>query len=487
MSLQPKPIIENIESIYNELKQHKTAVYYSFTDPIVLINDPDLIKEITVKAFDHFVDRTTEENGKLATRITPEASKMLTTLMGEEWKVMRAAVSPTFTTGKLKHLVGAINRAGPGFKTYIDGLLEEKRKKGEEEALAMKDLFARYATGVIAEAVYGIDARVFDIKEESEFVKQGTALQSKFTFSIIIKFICFMVFPQIFDWFKIRFVSKAPFSFFFSISDRLLADRKAKGERGNDMLQYFQDIHDGKDLKGASTSEETGQFEKDAALNVKVNKAEMMTDEGVRQCALLFFLGGFDTTSSTLSMVAYYLATHQDVQERVRDEIDALDADLNGADLRYEDVNKLEYLESVIYETTRISGVAVIIERVCTKDYTLSTGLHIPKDTRVHFYSGGLHKDPQYFENPEQFNPDRFSRENRHKINPYTYLAFGAGPRNCIGMRFAIMEMKVAIFHLLRSFILEPSSKTPIPIKYEKAYVMTTIVDGNTIKLTPRN
>ena len=346
----------------------------------------------------------------------------------------------------------------------------------------MRDVFARYTTAVISEAVYGLDAKVFDTTKEPEFVKFGKSFSSKLSISLMIKFIVVVVFPWLARKLKFSFNNRETFHFFFDISDRILADRKRNGTRGNDMLQLLQDVHDGKaDL--VKTNEAESQFEKDAKMDVKLNKADVMDDDAIRQGALLFFIGGFDTTALTLSTVAYYLALYPEIQDRARAEADSIEKE---DDVDYEDIQKLEYIEAVAMESMRMSPVGFQTERVCTKDYTLSTGLHLPKGTRVQFLTAGLHRDPKYYSDPDKFDPERFNKENRNDVNPYTYLPFGTGPRNCIGMRFAMMEVKVAIFHLLRSFKLEPSSKTPIPIKYETKVMLTNIQEGNYIKLVPR-
>lgn len=80
----------------------------------------------------------------------------------------------------------------------------------------------------------------------------------------------------------------------------------------------------------------------------------------------------------------------------------------------------------------------------------------------------GLQRDPQYFPNPLKFDPERFSPENRKKIDPYTYIPFGIGPRNCIGNRFALMEVKALISKILCHFEIVPIEKTEIPIKMKK-------------------
>nr|KAF6266839.1 cytochrome P450 family 3 subfamily A member 7 [Myotis myotis] len=78
-----------------------------------------------------------------------------------------------------------------------------------------------------------------------------------------------------------------------------------------------------------------------------------------------------------------------------------------------------------------------------------------------------LHRDSTYWPDPEEFRPERFSKKNQDSINPYTYMPFGSGPRNCIGMRFAIMNMKLAIVRVLQNFSFKPCKETQIPLKIE--------------------
>jgi cytochrome P450 family 9 len=98
-----------------------------------------------------------------------------------------------------------------------------------------------------------------------------------------------------------------------------------------------------------------------------------------------------------------------------------------------------------------------------------------------------FHHDPQYFPEPEKFNPDRFSDENRKSIDPDTYLPFGIGPRNCIGSRFALMELKTIMFYLLQNFSFEVTEKTQIPLEYEKVPFGMKPEKGIWIGLKPRD
>ena len=133
--------------------------------------------------------------------------------------------------------------------------------------------------------------------------------------------------------------------------------------------------------------------------------------------------------------------------------------------------------------------IAPFMNRICSKDFILKYDnkfLNIKKDTMIWFPVAGLHKDPKYFPNPEKFDPERFSEENKANINMNAYLPFGIGPRNCIGSRFALMEVKTMLYYMLLNFTLEATEKTRIPLVLEKLQFADKIKDGVRVKLKPR-
>lgn len=99
----------------------------------------------------------------------------------------------------------------------------------------------------------------------------------------------------------------------------------------------------------------------------------------------------------------------------------------------------------------------------------------------------GYHRDPNYFPDPLKFDPERFNEENRGNIDPDTYLPFGIGPRNCIGSRFALMEVKTIFYYLLLNFTFEVTEKTQIPLKYAKNPVGIQAEKGIWLALKPRD
>uniref|UniRef100_A0A8C6QRX1 unspecific monooxygenase n=2 Tax=Nannospalax galili TaxID=1026970 RepID=A0A8C6QRX1_NANGA len=145
----------------------------------------------------------------------------------------------------------------------------------------------------------------------------------------------------------------------------------------------------------------------------------------------------------------------------------------------------MEYLDMVLNETLRLYPIANRIERACKKDIELD-GLFIPKGAIVAAPAFALHRDPKYWPEPEEFRPERFSKKNKGSIDPYVYLPFGNGPRNCIGMRFALMNMKLAITKVLQNFSFQPCKETQIPIKLRRQGLLQT-EKPIVLKVVPRD
>lgn len=131
-----------------------------------------------------------------------------------------------------------------------------------------------------------------------------------------------------------------------------------------------------------------------------------------------------------------------------------------------------------------------MLDRECTKPYTIqpvSPGeepVQMKKGDPIWIPIFGLHHDPKYYPEPEKFDPERFNDENKHNINPYTYLPFGVGPRNCIGSRFALMECKTLFYYLILNFELVPVKKTNIPLKIVKSFMLEA-EGGNWLGIKP--
>lgn len=186
----------------------------------------------------------------------------------------------------------------------------------------------------------------------------------------------------------------------------------------------------------------------------------------------VFFLAGFDTVMWLLVSFAYELARNPDIQRRLSNEVDAANRSANGAEVTYETLKKMKYMEMVLNEVLRIHSPAVFIDRLCTKDFTLNDDrlqMKFVKGDHLWIPIYCFHHNPEYFPDPDTFDPDRFSDERKMNINPAHFVPFGQGQRQCIGNRFAQMEVKVLIYYLLKHFTLNVSAKTEIPMTVQSS------------------
>ncbi|XP_073531745.1 cytochrome P450 3A9-like isoform X2 [Phyllobates terribilis] len=188
-----------------------------------------------------------------------------------------------------------------------------------------------------------------------------------------------------------------------------------------------------------------------------------LTDSEILAQSVIFILAGFETTSMTLTYLFYNLATHPDVQKKLQEEVNSYLPD--KASSTYDILMQMEYLDMVIQETLRMYPPAGRLERVSKQTVEIN-GVTIPKGAVCMIPAYVLHYVPEFWPEPEEFHPERFSKENRENHTPYTFLPFGDGPRNCIGMRFAMLSMKVAITSILQHFTCRPCKDTLVPMKF---------------------
>lgn len=184
--------------------------------------------------------------------------------------------------------------------------------------------------------------------------------------------------------------------------------------------------------------------------------------------SILFLLVGYDTTSNALTFTAHNLATHPACQEKLIEEIDAI---LGKEQPNYNNVQKMEYLERVLCETLRLYPSACRTHRLAEMDIVIE-GYTVPNGTDISFPIYSIHRDPRFWENPTRFDPERFTPENKAKRHPYAYLPFGHGPRSCIGMRLAQVEMRLAIVSILQHYRFKTCEETEIPLKLSKANLL---------------
>merc|ERR1712012_526787 len=212
--------------------------------------------------------------------------------------------------------------------------------------------------------------------------------------------------------------------FFANIVTKTIKQRKASKERKDDLIDLMIDAMEG--LKEEELEEKDDQYAVDMKLAHKAN-SKNLDDMSIIGTAMGFLVAGYDTTGMALSWICYELAKNPDLQRQVQDKVDAVYESMGGN----------------------------------TPDYTMpGTNVKMKKGDMVFINSPGIHSDPEYFPNPSVFNPDNFNNEAKASRSPYTFLGFGQGPRACIGMRFAMLETKVALVKVFRQFSFKRVERT---------------------------
>uniref|UniRef100_A0AC34EZE3 Cytochrome P450 n=1 Tax=Panagrolaimus sp. ES5 TaxID=591445 RepID=A0AC34EZE3_9BILA len=188
-------------------------------------------------------------------------------------------------------------------------------------------------------------------------------------------------------------------------------------------------------------------------LLLSVQKEGKLTEEDIREEVDTFMFEGHDTTSAGMTWTIWNLAHYPEYQEKVIEEIDELFGDSDRS-CTHDDLKELKYLEKCIKESLRLYPSVPFFTRSVEEDFDLN-GRLLPKGSTVLVPPFVLHRDPMSFPNSSVFNPEHFSQENISKRHPFSYVPFSAGPRNCIGQKFAIMEEKTVLLQFFRHFRVE--------------------------------
>ncbi|KAL1509580.1 hypothetical protein ABEB36_004292 [Hypothenemus hampei] len=463
-----------IKYAYDSFGKSRYGGFYHLTVPTLIIKDPELIKKITIKDFDHFTDHRGFVN--------PEADQLwsnnLFALTGQKWREMRATLSSSFTSSKMKHMFEIINETARNFSMYF-------MKKDENIIeLDMKDTFSRFINDVIATSAFGL--KVDSLEEPNNtFYAMGKNIANFSSFLVTLKFVILFTVPRIFEYFKITIFDNGTIAYFQNTINDTIKVREEKNIVRNDMINLLLETRKGHKIEesnaietGYATVQEDSYFDK-----FKFKQARYLTNDDIMSQALIFFLAGFESVSIALCYSAHELAMNKDIQDRLREEIRETHK-LNNGKLTYDALLKMKYMDMVFCEVLRKWPPSFAVDRVCTKPYTIEP--KYPDEKPVNFNVGdllwlptfGLHRDPKYFPKPEVFDPERFSDENRDQIIPYSYIPFGSGPRNCIGSRFAILESKALIYNLLLNFEIVPTKKTTNPLKFTRGPFQNSVEGG---------
>ncbi|XP_064474103.1 cytochrome P450 3A14-like isoform X2 [Ornithodoros turicata] len=397
--------------------------------PFLVVKDLDILQSIFIKDFTNFTDR-----GYVmpADQEHPVIGNTVVLANGSQWKKVRSCISQGFTSNKLKQMVPHISDVAD---IFID-VISEKADTGKE--FPMLKTFKALSMDYVGRAAFGIE-NSFQRDLDHPFLTQaiqtlpGTMRGLFHVLAYCTTSLGALRSPLLWlhsKWGEYTFVN-------FSKQTSKVVELRKK----NPSL-WKADL-----LQGLIDAEIT-----DPDVD-KGNKEKKLSSDDVCLNSTILFIAGFETTSTGLSYLTFNIAKHPDVQEKLRAEVlNALD---ESGNLDFNRTMGLKYMKQVFDETFRMyPPVVAFTTRKAFEDIEYK-GLKIKAGTCIMAPTYQIHMDEKHWPDPEKFDPERFSAEYREHSHPMAYQAFGIGPRNCLGMRLANLEIMYTAARMLLKFRLE--------------------------------
>lgn len=395
------------------------GVYYG-TDPALIIQDPNIIKLVMQKDFYYFNQR----------EISKHTHKELITQNmffsgGDSWKVIRQNMTTLFTSAKMKNMFHLIENCAKSLENVL--ACEVKTQNNIE----VKSLLARYTMDCIGSCAFGINTGTLERNSESNpFFVVGYKIFDSTIFGGF-RTVARAMWPSYFYSLGFQLFPNEIITFFKTVITEVFKTRQSEISTRNDFVDLF--------LGWKKTKK---RLVGDSITNMNTNiksTVELEIDDTllISQCVLLY-AAGYETTSTTISLLLFELAKDEKVQARVIEEVDNYFQRHSGK-IEFECINEMPFLQACIEETLRLYPVLGTLTREVEEEYTLPTGLRLDKGLRVHIPVYHLHHDPQHFPEPEKFRPERFYADEKKNIKPFTYMPFGEGPRICIGINLLLL------------------------------------------------
>ncbi|XP_015183493.1 PREDICTED: probable cytochrome P450 6a14 [Polistes dominula] len=421
-----------LKELYDDpkFKNEPMIGIYAKSSPVLILKDLEMIKHVLIKDFSKISDRGVTTSAK-----AEPLSQHLFSLEPKRWRPLRTRLSPVFTSGKLKEMFGLLTECADHYENYLDRIIDRG------EPIDCHELTAKFTTDVIGSCAFGLEMNAIG-DEDSEFRKMGRSVFEVSLYNIL----------------RNRLRNSAPWLFEILINF-MPRDRVTTFFKGS-IVNTIKYREDNKICRNDFVN---------LLMELKKNPEKLngieLTDDLLAAQAFVFFLAGFETSSTTMTHALYELALNPTMQDKLRQEINKF-YEQNGEKLQYEGIKEMVYLDQIFRETLRKYPPVTFLMRKTMTDYTFeNTKVTIPKDIRIWIPIYAIQRDPEIFSSPDVFKPERFNDETDKTRHAMSYLPFGDGPRNCIGSRFAVYQSKVGLIKTLRKFKVEICDKTPIPYK----------------------
>ena len=391
-------------SKYNALHGDTFRLYLGGIKEVMITTNPAVIQHVLKTNADNY-----HKSHIQVKRMGHFLGKGLFTTHGEPWRTQRRLIQKGFDRRQLDALSLIMQ----------DSLSESLRDFDKQIHLGPVDIYThlmKMTFAMVARSLFG--ARLKD--EDIELVSHTICTVQEFIVRQTLQ-------PYLNPW--------------FAASGELRKHEDMRTRADNVLLEYIRKRRNGP----------PGQDLLQTLMDARYSDGEAMPDELVLSESMQLLVAGHETSSNALSWLLYLLSTHPDVLDRVRHEFDEI---LNGEPLNYTAVPKFVFTTQVINEALRLYPPFWMIDREAVADDRVGDTV-IPAGSTVIVYVYGAHHAPRYWENPETFDPERFSKANVTSQPPFTHLPFGGGPRGCIGGNYAMLQILMILGTLLGKYDLE--------------------------------
>ncbi|KAK4876465.1 hypothetical protein RN001_012887 [Aquatica leii] len=426
--IKPIPIFGNIFSVIRKkqslggflksLHESSNQPYYGFfllNEPVLLLRDIKLIKNVLSSNFQHFTDRTAADN-----EFDRYGRHLMLLIGGNKWKSSRTSVTSLFSTGKNKSMIPLMSEVSDRLIKYLNETAVNKK------SVDCRNFCVNYAIDIVSDCFFGLNAHSLDTQDSIYSYMTNKFMEVKFARSIQI--VSYFIAPFLVKAFRMKFLDPTAATFMRDVLFLTIAEReKTKVVRG-DLIDILLKAY-------------------------KQRPNDILEQDKLAAMFMQFLIAGNHTSGNTLAFAVFELSRHQDIQTRLRHEIKDL-LKKHGS-ITFDALQEMTYLDMVVKETLRKYPILPFLDRRCVKSFKVPDyDLVIEKGRGVYISLLGLHYDPQYFPNPEKFDPERFA-ENIDISS--VFLPFGGGLRKCIAARFAVLSMKAVLVKLLLNFHIDKS------------------------------
>ncbi|XP_053659148.1 probable cytochrome P450 4d14 [Anopheles marshallii] len=429
-----------------------------FNYPSMQICDPKVIEQV--------IQARTIDKSIIYDFMVPWLGTGLVVSTGSKWSQRRKIITPTFHFKILEDFLVIMNH-------QTDVLVEKLRKSPHGKGFDIYEHVTYCALDIISESAMG--------------VKLNTQLQPHSEYVMAVKEISDIILKRLFSFLR-EYKWAFQFTKAHNRQEELL--KVVHGFAHRVISERKQQLQDERERKRAQEKlEEEDVYGKrrmtllDLLLNVEID-GKALSDSEIREEVDTFMFAGHDTTTSCISFAAYHLSRDAPIQQRAYEEIQAIvGPDAKSRELTYGTLQELKYLDMIIKETLRINPSVPIIGRRSAGDMLID-GVTIPKGMDFGILIYALHNDPELYPDPTRFDPERFSEEASAKRQPYGYIPFSVGARNCIGQRYAMLEIKTMLVKLLANYRFLPCDASNI--LRIKTDMTLKPVNGAFVKIVPR-